>query len=38
MKDRECKAYRYRVSDMMEVNPSDVWVIEKRLIVRADRV
>jgi sortase A len=27
LKDREGKAYRYRVSEVMEVNPSDVWVM-----------
>jgi sortase A len=27
LKDREGKAYRYRVSEVMEVNPDDVWVM-----------
>jgi sortase A len=27
LKDREGKAYRYRVSEVMKVNPSDVWVM-----------
>ncbi len=27
LKDREGKAYRYRVSEVLEVNPDDVWVM-----------
>ena len=27
LKDREGKAYRYQVSEVMEVNPDDVWVM-----------
>ena len=27
LKDREGKVYRYRVSEVMEVNPDDVWVM-----------
>jgi sortase A len=27
LKDREGKAYRYRVSEVMKVNPEDVWVM-----------
>jgi sortase A len=27
LKDREGNSYRFRVSDVMEVNPDDVWVM-----------